>query len=894
MNTKSHDITFIIPCYNCAEYLPDAIDSVLTQDIGFEGSIQLILVNDGSTDDTDIVCKSYQEHFPANIAYIRQDNQGASAARLTGLKHATGAYINFLDADDRWSTDACSSALSFFNKHPGTAFCAAAHTPFGSNETPHPLAYKYEKDGVVNILTDPGFPHLSLNNAFIRRELINEAYFDNTLKYGEDCLVINKILLETPIYGVLKDPKYYYRKREDNSSAMNSTLNSASWYLDTPQKCFLELYRASREKYGRVLPYIQYVAMYDLQWRLNKNSSAGVLSSDEELAYRTGIFDLLSAIDEKVVLAQRNMPPQLKLATLDFLQGKAYGETQHALYIVDQELCYKANDTSELLTLCSIEDVSFLYIDFITPNGSGLTIEGTASAIFPPEELGIRVEENTARVCPRSAQAEQFLFEQDYCSALGFTVEVPNSSFSIDASFKGQKLPVKIKAHKHCSLTFKPFAYAHIGNYILKPAKQPNAIRIAPATLGGLLAAEAAYEASVPFGQERRGAIGLMKYRRFAFAQKYMYGKGRRIWLISDRYNHAGDNGEALFTYLQSHPVEGVDTYFVLDSKSEDFERVSQIGPVVQFGSSEHIRLQLIAQKLISSSADHYQFNRFGKYSYLFRDLNTAPFVFLQHGITQNDLSEWLNRYNKNISLIVTASPREAEAFLSNPAYAYSPEVIVQTGFPRHDTLIELNETIPTEKRILIAPTWRQYLTCEPDTITGLRSRNPAFTQSDFFNFYNSLINDSRIDEATRAAGYSVEFLIHPSLSQEAGFFQSNFVHISSDYNYQMQFARSAIMLTDYSSVAFDFALLKRPVIYAQFDKDTFFQAHTTKPGYFSYEEDGFGQVCYDYESTVAALLAAIENPQMPQQYTARVDSFFYVPETSRCEEVVQAILNMN
>ena len=96
MSEKKFKISIVIPCYNDANYVGKAIESVTKQDID---SIEIIVVNDGSTDNTvDIVGALLKEH--SSIRLITQPNKGQSSARNTGLDQALGEYVLFLDADD--------------------------------------------------------------------------------------------------------------------------------------------------------------------------------------------------------------------------------------------------------------------------------------------------------------------------------------------------------------------------------------------------------------------------------------------------------------------------------------------------------------------------------------------------------------------------------------------------------------------------------------------------------------------------------------------------------------------------------------------------------------------------------------------------------------------------
>ncbi len=93
-------VSVIIPTYNCSAYLSEAINGVLAQ--SFQ-DFEIIIIDDGSTDSTQTLVKSFQEKYPARISYLRQENQGVAIARNTGIEHAIGEYIALLDADDYWT-----------------------------------------------------------------------------------------------------------------------------------------------------------------------------------------------------------------------------------------------------------------------------------------------------------------------------------------------------------------------------------------------------------------------------------------------------------------------------------------------------------------------------------------------------------------------------------------------------------------------------------------------------------------------------------------------------------------------------------------------------------------------------------------------------------------------
>ncbi|MBO8173074.1 MAG: glycosyltransferase [Bacillaceae bacterium] len=108
-------VSVIIPTYNRARFIEDAIQSVLNQTYK---DYEIIVVDDGSTDDTkDRVIK-----FGDKVRYIYQENQGPSAARNTGIRYARGEYIAFLDSDDRFLPDKLRKQMKYIRRHPTCRF----------------------------------------------------------------------------------------------------------------------------------------------------------------------------------------------------------------------------------------------------------------------------------------------------------------------------------------------------------------------------------------------------------------------------------------------------------------------------------------------------------------------------------------------------------------------------------------------------------------------------------------------------------------------------------------------------------------------------------------------------------------------------------------------------
>jgi len=172
-----------------------------------------------------------------------------------------------------------------------------------------------------------------------------------------------------------------------------------------------------------------------------------------------------------------------------------------------------------------------------------------------------------------------------------------------------------------------------------------------------------------------------------------------------------------------------------------------------------------------------------------------------------------------------------------------------------------------------------------------------GFEDGAFYRFFNALLNDRRLLDAAKRTGYTVRFLPHPLLQPHMDRFTQNpdITFLPASTPYRQVFAESDLILTDYSSVAFDFAYLRKPVVYAQADRDEFFSGeHMYTRGYFDYERDGFGEVETDYETTVDRLIEYMEHGcRLKDAYRARIDRFFAFDDAENCRRVYEKLIEL-
>ena len=189
-------------------------------------------------------------------------------------------------------------------------------------------------------------------------------------------------------------------------------------------------------------------------------------------------------------------------------------------------------------------------------------------------------------------------------------------------------------------------------------------------------------------------------------------------------------------------------------------------------------------------------------------------------------------------------------------------------GLPRHDNL----KFGVAKKEILFSPTWRKYLI-----------NRQSFEKSEYYHRLNSFLNNERLLKEAKRKGYKIVFKPHYDLLPFLDLFTlQDGVEVNTHNSYQTIFNNSAVMITDYSSVFFDFSFLKKPVIYYHEGDDY----HYDK-GYFDYETMGFGDVVESEDALVDKVIYYMNHDCiMEDKYKQRVDKFFKYTDQKNSKRV--------
>ena len=319
MNQTVSDYRFkfsvVTAVYNVEPYLAEAIESILAQDIGFEESVEMILVDDGSTDGSGAICDEYQQKFPDNIKVIHKENGGAASARNTGISHCEGQYISFMDADDRLTSSTLSDVYGFFSTcDANIPFVSVPIYFFEKRDFGHRLNYKYECENsrIIDLAHEYSFVQMSASSAFFRHKILQDRSFDTTLKYAEDAKLIMDILLDYPRYGIVPSGRYMYRTRNALDSALNVSKHCKEWYIDSLKYYTFWALDESERRLGYIPDFVQYTIMYDLLARFRmKKFPDDAMTAHEKESFLSMLFRALQRIDDHIVMEQRNLSPEL-------------------------------------------------------------------------------------------------------------------------------------------------------------------------------------------------------------------------------------------------------------------------------------------------------------------------------------------------------------------------------------------------------------------------------------------------------------------------------------------------------------------------------------------------------------------------------------------------------
>lgn len=356
--------------------------------------------------------------------------------------------------------------------------------------------------------------------------------------------------------------------------------------------------------------------------------------------------------------------------------------------------------------------------------------------------------------------------------------------------------------------------------------------------------------------------------------------KYKDLWLIGERPDEARDNGYWLYKWILGNKPE-TNVRFVLARKSVDYEKMPRKDLIIEPGSAKHYIYYILSSYSVST---HMHGVCPGK-SFVIPFL---PFVrhkktvFLQHGIVKDSL----NLRGCLDAIIASAEIEKNLIIKANPRYK---DKVYITGLCRYDQLEDTSNE-QESRFILVMPTFRRYLR----DIGRLKDADKVFKQTTYYEKWNSVINNPKLASIMEQNNLELVFFPHKDMQNLAHNLKSDNRRVKigkpGEYDTQTLLKSGSILLTDYSSVFFDFVYMDKPVIFYQFDQEDFFSKHYASSG----ESYPFGDIFTDEDGFVNEIEATVNRGYtMKKKYQDDTRSFYKYRDQKNCERNYNLIMGL-
>lgn len=852
-----YQASVIVPVYNVEQYLRICLDSLVNQTID-KKRMEVLVINDGSPDNSWDICREYSEKYDF-IKIFSKENEGLSATRNFGIKHAKGKYMFFLDSDDYFTPETVKKVTDFFDKvYDEVDLVTYNETRYRDDVIlkPHFRFKMLDHKGVYDLNE---YPYLTQTrvNVCVKNMGEKNVLFNTTPGFKlEDQEYCNRVLMAKMKMGYCPHGTYMYNK--GNETSIMKMYFHAFYLFETSMEYFETLFATFPDK---VPPYFQAMFVNDINWRLSDDILYPYHYEGEkfEKAMRR-IVDLLNRVDSKTILEH----PMV--------------DVYRACYWIKKkenaEIAFDCTDDGILLTVDGEEVYSQedLVVIGHKPRVEGDIFRLTAfmkSPIFTflnDDEYAIYAVENGKR-------KKLDLFTSVHSNYRAKIITNPFPAFHYSCNLKENnkiRFEIDIKGHTYSShywfMQYSGFGLRFIrkinrGRYMIKNKKKYLSVK--PATQRGI-------DFNAVFNTAR---FAIHPRTAMLRLKSIDYRKKHRIWLYYDFYTVEKDNGYYQFINDLKHD-DGVERYYVLTHEYDDLNKLftaEQQKHLVKAGSREHRLLFICAERIFTAYYGLAPVNPFetAKMEYQYNDLIKSRTIYLQHGVLHASLRLLNSEERSQAEEIVVSSPFEVKNYMQN--YAYEKRELITTGMARYD---HIDRNHKPQNRILFAPSWRKYLTTEVKA-SNWEANVEKIQKSDYYKNFYKFLSDKNLHKKLESSKVYLDIKLHPIIANLTDLFDIDceYVNMVGD----VEVADYKAFVTDFSSFVFDFAYLNRPVMYFVPDYPQF------KSGMNHYRdldlpfEDAFGHMFTDAHKAAECLCNIIDRDFVPEEpFGERMKNFYF------------------
>lgn len=299
MREYEYRISVVIPVYNAEEYLRDCLNSILCQSLDIN-QIEVLMVNDGSVDNSEEICREYAEVYP-NFKLFSKENEGLPKTRNFAIQRAKGKYISYLDSDDKYSPETLKNVCDFFDKHYDEIDEVTFPIVRYKNGKTLPLHYRYKYLDKTAVYDLEEYPYISQSNINIcvKNKYDKNMLFDTTPNFRhEDQAYNSDILAKKMKIGFVKEAEYQYNR--DNDTSIIASYMYSYYIFETTTAFFEKIFK----KYEIVPRYYQVQFFNDICWKFAESRLWPYHYSEKKLADSISrIKRLLEQVDVETIMS---------------------------------------------------------------------------------------------------------------------------------------------------------------------------------------------------------------------------------------------------------------------------------------------------------------------------------------------------------------------------------------------------------------------------------------------------------------------------------------------------------------------------------------------------------------------------------------------------------------
>lgn len=892
-------LTIVLTMQNGVEGLAKTLESLRQQK---EKAFQLILVC--APKDRETVEKEALSSFHAKL--IESDANLRGALLNQAMQYVDTTYVMFMETGDTMNHHFIKKAMKVMEENPAATFVVGksyCNNPLMTKTRKQHILSKLfiEEDTVYDLSQEYSALHTALDSSIFHSEMIKRIGFNETLLFEAGTDMVMKLLLEKPVYATVAKAEYEYFAPRENQVLYHVPSHDARWYHESLQSYLFPLLEYAKKTQKTIPAFLQNYCVYYVNCRMmaNKdNRNKKVVLGKKLDTYLDLVQTLFLQIDDYYLLNQDELSymtknPEIRCMYLRIKYGKdqvayTYQSVLDEENERDVEMCFHG------LRISSLNKHRFT-INVMNYIQGKIWIDGSLISIFQHGKVEYYAKFNGKEypVVDTDAYSLTKYFGVPGYRRLTYHLEFPLDEkkamqrITFYARIQGEEYQMKISFANHWAKLSKTprYSYWRFHKYLCHHAD--NGITIKKATKTNVIKREIQFQLNLIKNHHKKdfAALGF----RWLYWITYPWYKNKRIWLMLDKLYKGGDSCEYLYRYSANFD-DGITKYYLINENTSDYRKLKEDGYTpLKNGSLKHKLVFVHADIVLITNSHLFPFNGYNKStSKYIRGLCNFGSMCLQHGLSVQKCAIAQRRIIDNTLMYFLASKFEYEN-LSKHAYGYQGfDILKLTGIGRYDGLINNDK-----KQILLSPTWRMYNALPVTTSEGeQRGYNPEFKNSTYFHVYNNLINNERLLRCAKAYGYKIKFLLHPILSSQLEDFTKNdeleVIPSVGDLSYEKILTESSLMVTDYSGVQFDFAYMRKPIVY--------FHPDVLPPHYddgiFFYDTMGFGEICTKSEQLIDMLCEYMKTGcVMKEEYRKRADNFYAQNDHHNCERIYQEIM---